>query len=89
MNKRSERFDQETKELKAKVEAEAERNTKLHETVKDLQNKCSDIATQCINWLRGYLTRSELLLKKSPLQLKISPEPSNISKMRLRPLMKL
>jgi DNA repair exonuclease SbcCD ATPase subunit len=53
MNKRSERFDQETKELKAKVEAEAERNTKLHETVKDLWKKCSDFTTRCINRLRG------------------------------------
>jgi hypothetical protein len=36
LNERSQRFDHETKELKAKVEAEAERNTKLHEAIENL-----------------------------------------------------
>jgi ABC-type transporter Mla subunit MlaD len=45
LNKRSERFDHETKELKAKVEAEAKKNAKLSETVKNLRDKCSGFAT--------------------------------------------
>jgi chromosome segregation ATPase len=53
LKKKSERFDQETKELRAKAEAEAEKNTKLHESLKDLRNKCADFATRCVNRLKG------------------------------------
>jgi predicted nuclease with TOPRIM domain len=52
LNERSERFDHETKELKAKVEAEAERNAKLSETIKNLRDKCSGFAARCINRLK-------------------------------------
>ena len=53
LKKKSERFDQETKELRAKAEAESKKNTKLHESLKDLQNKCADFATWCVNRLKG------------------------------------
>jgi DNA repair exonuclease SbcCD ATPase subunit len=53
LNERSQRFDHETKELKAKVEAEAERNMKLHKAIENLRNKCSDFDTRCINRLKG------------------------------------
>jgi chromosome segregation ATPase len=46
-------FKQERKELQAKSEAEAEKSTKLQETLKDLQNKCSDFATRCAHRLLG------------------------------------
>ena len=82
LNEKSHRFDHETKELKAKVEAEAERNTKLHEAIENLRNKCFDFATRCVN-------RLELLLKKLTLRPKISSGPSNILKMKLKPLTKL
>jgi chromosome segregation ATPase len=49
LNKKSERFDQETKELRTRAEAEAEKNTKLYESMKDLRNKCTDFATRCVN----------------------------------------
>jgi hypothetical protein len=52
LNEIPERFDQETKELKAKVEAEAKKNVKLSETVKNLRDKCSGFATRCINRLK-------------------------------------
>jgi chromosome segregation ATPase len=52
LNKRSEHFDHETKELKAKVKAEAERNAKLSETVKNLRDKCSGFVARCINRLK-------------------------------------
>ena len=55
LNESSQRFDHETKELKAKVEAEAKRNTKLHKTFKNLRNKCSDFAARCINQLKGII----------------------------------
>jgi chromosome segregation ATPase len=53
LKKKSERFDQETKELRAKAEAEDEKNTKLHESLKDLRNKCVDFATRLVNRLKG------------------------------------
>jgi chromosome segregation ATPase len=46
-------FDQETKELKTRVKAEAEKNTMLYESVKDLQNKCVDFAARCADRLKG------------------------------------
>jgi exonuclease VII large subunit len=52
-NKKSECFDQETKELQARAEAKAEKNTKIHESMKDLRNKCTDYATRFVNWLKG------------------------------------
>jgi DNA repair exonuclease SbcCD ATPase subunit len=53
LNKKSEHFDQEIKDLQAKAEAEAEKNTKLHESLKDLRNKCANFATWCVNRLKG------------------------------------
>jgi chromosome segregation ATPase len=53
LDKRSEHFDRESKELNAKVEAEAEKNAKLSETVKNLRDKCFGFATQCIGQLKG------------------------------------
>jgi hypothetical protein len=38
LDESSRRFDQETKELKTRVEAEAKKNTKLYESLKDLRN---------------------------------------------------
>jgi DNA repair exonuclease SbcCD ATPase subunit len=52
LKKESKRFEQETKELQAKAEAEAEKNTKLQESLKDLRNKCTDFATRCVNRLK-------------------------------------
>jgi predicted nucleic acid-binding Zn-ribbon protein len=59
LKERSERFDLETKDLKAKVEDEAERNAKLNETSKEitpseknLRDKCSDFAAWFINRLK-------------------------------------
>jgi hypothetical protein len=46
-------FDQETKELKTRVEAETEKNTKLFESIKDLRNKCVDFVTRCADQLKG------------------------------------
>jgi DNA repair exonuclease SbcCD ATPase subunit len=53
LNKKTERFDQEIKELQSRAEAEAEKNTKLRESMKDLRNKCTDFATPCVNRLKG------------------------------------
>jgi hypothetical protein len=53
LDESSRRFDQETKELKTRVEAKTEKNVKLYESIKDLQNKCVDFATQCADRLKG------------------------------------
>jgi DNA repair exonuclease SbcCD ATPase subunit len=52
LKERSERFDHEMKELKAKVEAKAEKNAKLSEIVKNLRDKCCGFAARCINRLK-------------------------------------
>lgn len=52
MDKRSELFDRESRELNAKVEAEAKKNAKLSETVTNLRDKCFGFATQCIDRLK-------------------------------------
>jgi DNA repair exonuclease SbcCD ATPase subunit len=53
LKEKSEHFEQETKELQAKSEAEAKKNTKLQESLKDLRNKCSEFATCCMDRLKG------------------------------------
>jgi predicted nuclease with TOPRIM domain len=53
LDESSRRFHQETKDLKTRVEVEAKKDTRLHESIKDLWNKCVDFATRCVNWLKG------------------------------------
>jgi DNA repair exonuclease SbcCD ATPase subunit len=53
LDESSRRFDHKTKELEAKVTTETERNTRLHEAFENLQNKCADFSTQCVNQLNG------------------------------------
>ena len=52
LDESSRRFNRETKELEAKVKAETERNSKLHEAFENLRNKCADFATRCANRLK-------------------------------------
>ena len=47
------RFNREVEVLNLKVKAEAEKNFKLYETLKTLQDKCFGFATQCSSWLRN------------------------------------
>jgi chromosome segregation ATPase len=53
MKEKSEHFEQVRKELQEKSEAEAEKNLKLQETLRDLRNKCSEFATRCVDRLKG------------------------------------
>jgi chromosome segregation ATPase len=53
LDKRSERFNRKSKELNAKIEAEAKKNAKLSESITNLWDKCFDFATQCIDRLKG------------------------------------
>jgi chromosome segregation ATPase len=52
LKEKSERFEQERKEQQAKSEAEADKKTKLQESLKELQNKCSEFATRCVHRLQ-------------------------------------
>jgi DNA repair exonuclease SbcCD ATPase subunit len=52
LDESSQRFDQETEDLKTRIEAEAEKNTRLHKSIKDLRNKCVEFATRCVGWLK-------------------------------------
>jgi DNA repair exonuclease SbcCD ATPase subunit len=53
LDESSRRFNCKTKELEAKVKAETERNSKLHEGFENLRNKCAHFATRCANRLKG------------------------------------
>jgi hypothetical protein len=53
LKEKSECFEQKKKELQAKYKAEADKNTKLQESLRDLRNKCSEFATCCVQWLKG------------------------------------
>jgi hypothetical protein len=45
----SENFEQEKLKLDARLEAEAQRNLELKESLKNLQNKCLEFCTRCIH----------------------------------------
>jgi DNA repair exonuclease SbcCD ATPase subunit len=53
LKKKSECFEQEKKELQAKCKAEADKNTKLQESLRDVQNKCLEFASRCVQRLKG------------------------------------
>jgi hypothetical protein len=52
LKKNSECFEQEKQELQAKCKAEADNNTKLQESLKELQNKCLEFGSRCVQWLK-------------------------------------
>jgi hypothetical protein len=50
---KSECFEQEKKELRAKYEAEADKNSKLQESLRDLRNTCLQFGSRCVQRLKG------------------------------------
>jgi DNA repair exonuclease SbcCD ATPase subunit len=74
LKKKLERFDQETKELQTRDEAEAEKNMKLHESMKDLWNKCTDFTTHCVNRLKGIFNSVGATSKKIATSAKDTPK---------------
>jgi chromosome segregation ATPase len=48
----SKNFDQEKKDFKTRLEAEAEKCSNLQKSLKDLQEKCLGFGTRCIQWLK-------------------------------------
>jgi chromosome segregation ATPase len=53
LKEKSESFKQEKKELQAKYEAEADKNTKLQKSLKDLRNTCLEFGSRCVQRLKG------------------------------------
>jgi predicted RNase H-like nuclease (RuvC/YqgF family) len=49
---KSESFEQERKVLQTKYEAEADKNTKLQQSLKELRNMCLDFGSRCVQRLK-------------------------------------
>ena len=52
LKKNSECFEQEKQELQARCKAEADNNTKLQESLKELRNKCLEFGSRCVQRLK-------------------------------------
>jgi uncharacterized membrane-anchored protein YhcB (DUF1043 family) len=52
LRKNSERFEQEKQELQTKYKAEADKITKLQESLKEIQNKCLEFGSRCVQRLK-------------------------------------
>jgi hypothetical protein len=52
LKKDSEHFEQEKQELQTKCKAEADKNTKLQESLKELRNKCLEFGSSCVQRLK-------------------------------------
>jgi predicted nuclease with TOPRIM domain len=52
LKEKSESFEQEKKELQAKYEAEANKNTKLQKSLKDLWTTCLEFGSCCVQRLK-------------------------------------
>jgi hypothetical protein len=53
LKEKLESFEQEKKELLAKYEAEADKNTKLQKSFKDLRDTCLSFGSRCVQRLKG------------------------------------
>jgi hypothetical protein len=52
LKKNSEHFEQEKQELQAKCKVEADNNTRLQESLKELRNKCLEFGSRCVQQLK-------------------------------------
>jgi hypothetical protein len=53
LKEKLESFEQEKKELQAKYEVKADKNTKLQKSLKDLRNTCLEFGNRCVQRLKG------------------------------------
>jgi chromosome segregation ATPase len=53
LKEKSESFEQEKKDLQAKYEVEADKNTKLQKSLKDLRDTCLNFGSRCVQRLKG------------------------------------
>ena len=52
LKEKSKNFEQEKKDLQAKYEAEADKNTKLQKSLKDLRDTCLNFGNRCVQRLK-------------------------------------
>jgi chromosome segregation ATPase len=52
LKEKSENFEQEKKNLQAKYEAKADKNTKLQKSLKDLRDTCLNFGNRCVQRLK-------------------------------------
>jgi predicted RNase H-like nuclease (RuvC/YqgF family) len=67
LHRKPESFEQEIKDLQTKYEAEADKNIKLQQSLKELRNACLGFGNRCVQRLKKFLTRLEPVLKNLPL----------------------
>jgi hypothetical protein len=59
LKEKSKNFDQEKKDLQAKYEAEADKNTKLQKSLEDLQDTCLNFGSRCVQQLKKFFRSVE------------------------------
>jgi predicted RNase H-like nuclease (RuvC/YqgF family) len=77
---KSESFEQERKNLQAKYEAEATENTKLKQSLEELQNMCLDFGSGCVQQLKKVFNSVGASAEKFTPSAENISAPSNISR---------
>jgi predicted RNase H-like nuclease (RuvC/YqgF family) len=70
---KSESFEQDRKDFQTKYEAEADKNTKLQQSLKELRNMCLDFGSRCVQRLKKVFNSVGASAKK------FTPSAQNIS----------
>jgi predicted RNase H-like nuclease (RuvC/YqgF family) len=70
---KSESFEQDRKDFQTKYEAEADKNTKLQQSLKELRNMCLDFGSRCVQRLKNVFNSVGASAKK------FTPSAQNIS----------
>jgi hypothetical protein len=70
LKEKSENFEQEKKNLQVKCEAEADKNTKLQISLKDLRDSCLNFVNRCVQRLKKVFSLVGASSKDFPLRLK-------------------
>jgi predicted nuclease with TOPRIM domain len=86
---KSESFEQEKQKLNAKLKTNVEKSSNLQKSLTELQNKCLEFSSRCVQRLNRSSIRLEPAAKNLVLWLKTCQGPSNISRVKLMTLMKL
>jgi DNA anti-recombination protein RmuC len=70
LKEKSENFEQEKKNLQVKYEAEADKNTKLQKSLKDLRDSCLNFVNRCVQRLKKVFSLVGASSEDFPLRLK-------------------
>jgi hypothetical protein len=86
---KSESFEQEKQKLNAKFKTEVEKSSNLQKSLTELQNKCLEFSSRYVQRLKQIFNSVGASWENLILRLKTCQGPSNISRVKLMPLMKL